>query len=402
MPNIYVLGLQREESRSFSQRATDVCERELRTPREHVYLADDRGEGGAVHTSAPWFRPAVAAALALGLAAVSACSDAPRGACDASTEIATICGFENPEDLALVEGGDVVVSQMRRDDRGGTLAVWSGEGEAPRVLWPGPQTPGIAAGPTAADPACPPPEVGAFSPHGIFAAPPGLWVVNHGARESVEVFGLARENGALRARWLGCIELPEGTSANDVAIGRAGEVVVSNMSAPGAMILASLTSQLGYPTGDVLVWESAAGWKHVPGTGARMANGVAISADGAWIYYAESGAGRVVRVRPDGSDRTEIPIPGRPDNLAWDADGRLYVAAHDSFWGLARCLRNRPCRGGWAVFSIAPGSTEPRLVVRHDGSRLGAVASAQPAEGRLYLSAVFDDRIGVWSPPATW
>jgi hypothetical protein len=36
-----------------------------------------------------------------------------------------------------------------------------------------------------------------------------------------------------------------------------------------------------------------------------------------------------------------------------------------------------------------------RLVFAHDGSLLGAVASVAEVEGRLYLGAVFDDRIGV-------
>lgn len=38
MPNIYVLGLDREETRAFSRLATDFLERELRTPREQVYV----------------------------------------------------------------------------------------------------------------------------------------------------------------------------------------------------------------------------------------------------------------------------------------------------------------------------------------------------------------------------
>ncbi len=38
MPNIYVLGLEREEARSFSRQATDFFERELRTAREHVFV----------------------------------------------------------------------------------------------------------------------------------------------------------------------------------------------------------------------------------------------------------------------------------------------------------------------------------------------------------------------------
>ncbi|MBM4270229.1 MAG: hypothetical protein FJ144_27095 [Deltaproteobacteria bacterium] len=38
MPNIYVMGLDREEARAFSRLATDFFERELGTPREHVYV----------------------------------------------------------------------------------------------------------------------------------------------------------------------------------------------------------------------------------------------------------------------------------------------------------------------------------------------------------------------------
>lgn len=38
MPNIYVLGLQLEETRAFSRLATDFFERELQTPRDHVFV----------------------------------------------------------------------------------------------------------------------------------------------------------------------------------------------------------------------------------------------------------------------------------------------------------------------------------------------------------------------------
>ncbi len=321
-----------------------------------------------------------------------------RGACDGDDPIRTVCGFENPEDLAVVPEHDgVIVSQMRRDGAGGNLSVWSeGEGK-PRRLWPLETTPGIDGGPAAGDPACPPPAPDQFAPHGIFVAPSGLYVVNHGGRESVEIFALDRSAQRLGARWLGCIELPAGTSANDVAVGPRGEVVVSNMSPPGELIWAALKSQLGMSTGDVLLWRAGAGWEHVANTAAGLPNGVAISADGAWLYYAESGASRVVRIRPDGSGRAEVELDGRPDNLAWGPSGALSVAASSSFWDLAVCALRQPCRASWKVFEIDPARLEAREVLKHSGERMGAVATAQPAGERIYLSAVFDDRIGVWS-----
>ena len=215
------------------------------------------------------------------LVASSGCAGSPRDACDDDGSLRTVCGFHNPEDLAVLDDGrTVVVSQMRRDGVGGSLAVWQDATE-PRRLWPGRERPGIAAGPAAGDPSCPPPAPEVFAPHGVFAAPPGLYVVNHGGRESVEIFALDWDAESLEARWRGCVELPPDASANDVAVGPQGEIVVSNMGAPGSMVRTSLLAQLGFETGDVLVWRSAEGWSPVPGSRARMPNGVALSADGA-------------------------------------------------------------------------------------------------------------------------
>ena len=38
MPNIYVIGLDREQGRTFSRLATDFFERELGTPRQAIYV----------------------------------------------------------------------------------------------------------------------------------------------------------------------------------------------------------------------------------------------------------------------------------------------------------------------------------------------------------------------------
>lgn len=335
------------------------------------------------------------------LVASSGCTGSPRSACDDDGSVRTVCGFHNPEDLVVLdEGRTVVVSEMRRDGAGGALAVWR-EGAEPRRLWPTRHLPGIAAGPGAGDPSCPPPSPDAFAPHGVVAAPPGLYVVNHGGRESVEIFALEGDARSLEARWRGCVELPAAASANDVAVGPQGEIVVSNMGPPGSMVRTSLWAEVGFATGDVLLWRSGVGWSQVPGSRARMPNGVALSPDGAWVYWAESAAGRVVRARLDGTERTEVAVEGRPDNLTWDASGGVYVAAHRSLSGLAWCLQRRPCRSGWELFRIALGAAEAESLLRDDGARLGAVATAQPAGDRVFLSAVFDDRIGIWSPPPT-
>ena len=54
----------------------------------------------------------------------------------------------------------------------------------------------------------------------------------------------------------------------------------------------------------------------------------------------------------------------------------------------------QPCRSGWAVYEIDPVTLAARPVLEHDGEDLGAVATALEVNGRIYLGAVFDDRVG--------
>jgi hypothetical protein len=59
-------------------------------------------------------------------------------------------------------------------------------------------------------------------------------------------------------------------------------------------------------------------------------------------------------------------------------------------------LGRLPCRTGWSIFEIDPASLRATLLLHHDGSVVGGVASAAEFDGRFYFGAVFDDRIGVW------
>jgi sugar lactone lactonase YvrE len=67
----------------------------------------------------------------------------------------------------------------------------------------------------------------------------------------------------------------------------------------------------------------------------RFANGMALSADRATLYVAETFARRVVRIPigPDGGAGGAEPfvtdVPALPDGLAFDVDGRLYIACYE-------------------------------------------------------------------------
>ena len=66
--------------------------------------------------------------------------------------------------------------------------------------------------------------------------------------------------------------------------------------------------------------------------GLAFPNGLAFSADGRWLYLNESSPQRVLRLRvhPDGAlgkPEVFIDLPGgEPDGMAFDTEGKLYVA----------------------------------------------------------------------------
>ncbi len=360
---------------------------------------------------------------ALAAALIVGCSSTPRGDCNpapAAGAVGSICGVTNPEDVEVVsEAGVLLVSEMRFPNRsgGGSIAaITLDEAEtgtgSPRRLWPPEGAEREAPAELVGDPSCTKPAAD-FSPHGLHSAKAGsarrVAVVNHGEIESVELFDLVGSGKDAHLRWRGCAPLPPDTSANDVSIAPDGEIVVSNF-APDPPTKPSLrglwsmftASTFGRATGDVMVWAKDKGWRHVPGTEAPLPNGVAVSADGGSIYYAETFGSRVVRVPRAG--RTEgapeaVEIPGGPDNLSWTSRGTLLVATHSDTTALTFCMVGRaPCRSSWAVYEIDPKSLTAKEILRHDGEAIGAVATAAESAKVHFLGAVYDDRIGVWRP----
>ena len=355
--------------------------------------------------------------LSLAVSLLPACTKpTPRGPCLDGGPVPTICGFENPEDIEWVpDAGLLVVSDLRmwnvKIPGGGFLSALEPGSKEVWKIWPAGVPGDLAPEPAFGDPSCPgPPDPKAFFNHGLTSIPRGdgaiLYVVGHRSdrgegREAVEVFYLRGRGKEAKISWKGCIPTEEAIQANDVAVAPDGEVIVSNYQPTGSPWHTIRSVMLGRKTGDVMGWKALRGWRHVPNTEARQANGVAVSASGEWIFYAETGSGLVHRISSDGSPpHTTAKVGGNPDNLSWTSRGTLLVATHTGGARFMGCANGRlPCRTSWAIHEIDPATMSEKRILAHDGSLLGAVSAATEARGTIYLGSVFDDRIGV--VPAT-
>jgi hypothetical protein len=318
-----------------------------------------------------------------------------------------ICGLHNPEDLEpLPDGSHLLVSELNLTVAA-TGMKW-GPGELSRLnvtdgriekLYP-PRGKATKAGTNVwGDPSCPGEIGAALSPHGISLSRRAdsrwqLLVVNHGGRESVEMFELV---GGKRLEWRGCAVAPTGSMMNDVAALPDGGFVVTNMiDASRPEIAANFRdyARRGENTGFVWSWSAATGYKAVPGSEGVMPNGILADKEGRYFYYAVMGpASEVRKVELATGHHVGATKVVNPDNLSWDGH-RLLAAGVDSVLDSSGCKAGSDqCLMPSHVVAIDPDTLAADTIFTQDGSLQGSVSVAVHMGRRLYIGAFSGNRI---------
>jgi hypothetical protein len=320
--------------------------------------------------------------------------------------VTVLCGLQNPEDLALLPGGErVLVSEFGGMDgaSSGWLSVVDvASGEVERLF---PRDGVRALAPEAAwgDAACPgPPDTG-FSPHGIDLArrPDGrleLLVVNHAGRESIELFEV-EAGPPVALAWRGCVPVPESGVLNDVvALPEGGLLATRMFEASGSVagVLLLVRAALGLETGWVLEWQPGAGFREVPGTRSSLPNGIELSADGAVIYLNLYGANEVRRIERRSGETLSTVALDHPDNSTWASDGRLLVASHPgSLSDITACngIEAGACPMRYEIVALSPDLAETELLYANEGPPMGAGTVALEVADELWIGSFAGDRI---------
>src|ERR1700743_2710736 len=135
------------------------------------------------------------------------------------------------------------------------------------------------------DPMCPGPIGEALVPHGISLAKKikgatRLYVVNHGGRQSIEMYEVKPAGDSWSLVWHGCV--PTMKEFNDVAITSDGGFIATHptalMPATGGNVIS------GQPSGFVVRWTPGRPEAELPGTRQGYPNGGLVSPDGRTMY----------------------------------------------------------------------------------------------------------------------
>ena len=252
--------------------------------------------------------------------------------CEVDGDVEFVCGPISPEDLIEIPDTPWVLVSSMEDD--GYLSATNTRNLQLTRLFPLPTS--RPRHDAATYGACGNMTPTQFRPHGVSLRRGTnnhhtLYVVRHGARESIEVFDVDAEEATPTLTWVGCAVAPEGLALNAV------------VPLPDGGFAATSPS-----TGDIWEWHSDGGWVRVPGSEEIGPNGLEISADGNWYYVAGYAAQSIIRL-----SRGQTPVRKETvanvgffiDNVHWTPDGGLLAAGHSApeRSGIGRCIREGAC-----------------------------------------------------------
>jgi hypothetical protein len=244
-------------------------------------------------------------------------------------------------------------------------------------------------------PGCPAPDLKHLATHGLdVVAGHGsttVYAVNHGGRQSIEVFRLYPAKGT--AQWMGCVVLPPAAVGNAIAVFPDGGFVVSKFT--DADDQDSMQKAFaGKVTGTVYRWQRGEGFSEVPGTRLSGANGVLVSPDQRWLFVNAWGSHEILRVPLHGAGKTTVvKVDFSPDNLRWAPDGEIFVTGQFL----------NPTRGGldgWTTARLDPKTMAVSTLVKEPGYRQFDDGTSTVQVGHLLWIGTFrGDRVAYRGVP---
>ncbi|MGY2736715.1 hypothetical protein [Sphingomonas sp. UYP23] len=329
---------------------------------------------------------------------------APAEACPPGPALAFVCGAAHPEDVVAIPGTQWIVASGFAPGAGLKLVDTQTHRAAPWLDGSAAQVDPDRR----AYPDCPGPvDPALFNARGLSLRHVGdgrytLHVVNHGGRESIEIFDVTLGASGPALHWRGCRLMPAGQVGNAVATFADGTLLVTVLTRPGTTIADFV---LGKRTGVVWQWApGAAAFSEIPGTQLPGNNGLETDPDERHFYVVAFGWHAVLvydRHHPKKPVRT-IEMPGfMPDNIHW-TDGRLVAAGmrldEPACGGLRRVVAGEAdkmlCHRGYVAAAIDPrAGTVATVAYGEPDPAFNGVSAAAIVGDTLWLGSYQADRL---------
>lgn len=322
--------------------------------------------------------------------------------CTSRGNLGFLCGVRRPEDVVRVPGTRWLIYSGFHDGEG--LKLVDSAARSMRSLVIEPVDPSAV---SAWSQCSSPPDLATFNTQGLSIRHRSefestLHVVNHGGRESIEVFSIDARAALPRLTWNGCVLMPAGLAANSVATFSDGTILASVLTHPGRTIT---DFWRGETTGGVYAWSPGeATFRLLAGTELPGNNGIETSPDDAEFYVVAFGwRSVVVFSRADTTKPLRRALaPGfMPDNIH-RVDGRLLLAGmqfdEPACGGVRKIIDGKAddmrCHRGYVVAELEPRSMSFSVVsYAEPDPDFNGVSAATIVSDQLWLASYQSSRI---------
>jgi hypothetical protein len=310
--------------------------------------------------------------------------------CAPEGDLHFVCNLISVEDFVPVEGGRWLVGGSYIEKSVGLYLVDTQAKSAKPV------TLSLAAKPDPLYAGCAAPDLKVLQTHGLDVRQVNghtrVYVINHGGRESVELFELHPATNS--AEWIGCALPPEGVSGNAISAMRGGAFAITKfMDTHDKNGFQHILA--GQVTGTVYLWSPGKGFNEVPGTRLSGDNGLLSSPDGRWLYINAYGSREIYRVPLSGHGKRSVAkVDFCPDNLRWAPDGSIFVTGQ---FIDAQSLNKLH---GWATVRLDPKTMTTTPVVKEAGLKVFDDATSTVQVGQtLWFGTFRGDRMAYMPLP---
>lgn len=324
--------------------------------------------------------------------------------CAPSNGAEFICGVDNVEDFVRLSDGHLIGSDLAANGRQGHLFVFQTTNRSIRVVEPQ----DISIKPDPAFGACQAPDWKIFNPHGmggidVQGRTTTLYVVNHGGRDAVEIFGVDLGGESPALTWKGCLVPPKGAWPDDVAALPDGGLLVSSLWNPDDPDNLQKATD-GISQGQLLKWTTDGKWAVLPGLdGVSGPNGVIVSPDGSRAFLAAWSGRQLLSIDLMSGAVETTNLDYTPDNLTWSADGRTFYIGGTTanVAGALECFTSTRINcpeTGVRVDEYDPVSKKLRTLVNgNDFGQFGMATGAIDVGDELWVNSYRSDRIAIFN-----
>ena len=321
--------------------------------------------------------------------------------CQSRGNLGFLCGAQRPEDVVRIPGTQWLVYSGFSNGAG--LKLVDTAARSMRQL----TYRAAGEGPGSWSQCKSPPDSATFNTQGLsireLRAPHSrLHVVNHGGRESIEIFSVEAGGAEPLFTWIGCVLMPPGLAANSVATFSDGTILVTVLTHPGRTITDFWRGEI---TGAVYSWTPGeSSFQLLPGTELPGNNGLETSRDDSEFFVIAFGWRSVLvfsRADPSRPLRRATAPGFMPDNIHW-ADGRLLLAGmqydEPACGGIRKIIDGKAdemrCHRGYTVAQLDPGSMNFSTVAYAEPDPdFNGVSAAAIVAGELWLASYQSDRV---------